>query len=227
MFSSWLVFNYILKDCFMSVLVGFLCFLKVNLLPQEFTPLHVVMTRIINILEIVKYEWSWRKQVAVSWFSWSALNKVAWSFFLCRAKSDPEISGSLMESSQQSGTLSKKDTARPTALLPAFRLILCVFGVTLADGDGVQEHLLPVCEDDACQRSAIYLSKSGSAEVLDVCIMNLVTCYTLFSMFLLFFYSPFKCDTNQLLFTAFFFWILSPHLSTILLHGQLAHKSDF
>lgn len=125
--------------------------------------------------------------------------------FLCRAKSDPEISGSLMESSQQSGTLSKKDTARPTALLPAFRLILCVFGVTLADGDGVQEHLLPVCEDDACQRSAIYLSKSGSAEVLDVCIMNLVTCYTLFSMFLLFFYSPFKCDTNQLLFTAIFF----------------------
>ncbi|XP_056873456.1 T-cell immunomodulatory protein [Takifugu flavidus] len=36
------------------------------------------------------------------------------------------------------------------------------------DGDGVQEHLLPVCEDDACQRSAIYLSKSGSAEWVPV-----------------------------------------------------------
>uniref|UniRef100_A0A674N5R5 Integrin alpha FG-GAP repeat containing 1 n=1 Tax=Takifugu rubripes TaxID=31033 RepID=A0A674N5R5_TAKRU len=67
-----------------------------------------------------------------------------------------------------SGTLFKKETARPAALLPAFRLILCVFGVTLADGDGVQEHLLPVCEDDACQRSAIYLSKSGSAEWVPV-----------------------------------------------------------
>lgn len=38
----------------------------------------------------------------------------------------------------------------------------CLF---LADGDGYQDHLLPVCEDAACQRSAIYLAKSGSKEV--------------------------------------------------------------
>lgn len=45
-------------------------------------------------------------------------------------------------------------------------LSLCV---SLADGDGVQDHLLPVCEDEACQRSAIYLSKPGSTEVCDAC----------------------------------------------------------
>ncbi|XP_053275502.1 T-cell immunomodulatory protein [Pleuronectes platessa] len=32
------------------------------------------------------------------------------------------------------------------------------------DGDGYQDHLLPVCLDGACQRSAIYLAKSGSQE---------------------------------------------------------------
>ncbi|XP_019935831.2 T-cell immunomodulatory protein [Paralichthys olivaceus] len=32
------------------------------------------------------------------------------------------------------------------------------------DGDGIQDHLLPVCLDNACQRSAIYLAKSGSQE---------------------------------------------------------------
>ncbi|XP_054466529.1 T-cell immunomodulatory protein [Anoplopoma fimbria] len=32
------------------------------------------------------------------------------------------------------------------------------------DGDGYQDHLLPVCLDAACQRSAIYLAKSGSKE---------------------------------------------------------------
>uniref|UniRef100_UPI0037E8C08A T-cell immunomodulatory protein n=1 Tax=Semicossyphus pulcher TaxID=241346 RepID=UPI0037E8C08A len=30
------------------------------------------------------------------------------------------------------------------------------------DGDGYQDHLIPVCLDDACTRSAIYLAKSGS-----------------------------------------------------------------
>lgn len=64
---------------------------------------------------------------------------------------------------------------------PVFCLMPCAFAVTLADGDGVQDHLLPVCEDDACQRSAIYLSKSGSTEVLDV----------FSSLFVLFFCSPF------------------------------------
>lgn len=32
----------------------------------------------------------------------------------------------------------------------------------LADGDGFQDHLLPVCLDAACQHSAIYLAKSGT-----------------------------------------------------------------
>ncbi|XP_054627169.1 T-cell immunomodulatory protein isoform X1 [Dunckerocampus dactyliophorus] len=32
------------------------------------------------------------------------------------------------------------------------------------NGDGYQDHLLPVCLDEGCQRSAIYLAKSGSEE---------------------------------------------------------------
>uniref|UniRef100_A0A8B9DKJ4 Integrin alpha FG-GAP repeat containing 1 n=1 Tax=Anser cygnoides TaxID=8845 RepID=A0A8B9DKJ4_ANSCY len=32
---------------------------------------------------------------------------------------------------------------------------------SLADGDGQSEHLLPVCEDQACQKSVIYLTKLG------------------------------------------------------------------
>uniref|UniRef100_A0A665VAX0 T-cell immunomodulatory protein TIP C2 domain-containing protein n=1 Tax=Echeneis naucrates TaxID=173247 RepID=A0A665VAX0_ECHNA len=36
------------------------------------------------------------------------------------------------------------------------------------DGDGYQDHLLPVCLDDKCQRSAIYLAKSGSKEWVPV-----------------------------------------------------------
>ncbi|CAG03072.1 unnamed protein product, partial [Tetraodon nigroviridis] len=70
------------------------------------------------------------------------------------------------------------------------------------DGDGAQDHLLPVCEDESCQRSAIYLSKLGSTQVLDVCSLNLVTCTfsfhfsfpCLFSFFLL----SFQICLNQL-----------------------------
>ncbi|XP_077376266.1 T-cell immunomodulatory protein [Festucalex cinctus] len=36
------------------------------------------------------------------------------------------------------------------------------------DGDGYQDHLLPVCLDEACQRSRIYLAKSGSKEWVTV-----------------------------------------------------------
>uniref|UniRef100_A0A4W5MNS7 Integrin alpha FG-GAP repeat containing 1 n=1 Tax=Hucho hucho TaxID=62062 RepID=A0A4W5MNS7_9TELE len=36
------------------------------------------------------------------------------------------------------------------------------------DGDGFQDHLLPVCLDDACHRSAIYLSKPGEPEWVPV-----------------------------------------------------------
>ncbi|XP_039987042.1 T-cell immunomodulatory protein [Xiphias gladius] len=36
------------------------------------------------------------------------------------------------------------------------------------DGDGYQDHLLPVCLDNTCQRSAIYLAKSGSKEWVSV-----------------------------------------------------------
>lgn len=45
-----------------------------------------------------------------------------------------------------------------------FAFTLIVFYL-LADGDGYQDHLIPVCEDDNCQRSAIYLAKSLSSEV--------------------------------------------------------------
>ncbi|XP_051918481.1 T-cell immunomodulatory protein [Hippocampus zosterae] len=36
------------------------------------------------------------------------------------------------------------------------------------DGDGYQDHLLPLCLDEACQHSAIYLAKSGSKEWVPV-----------------------------------------------------------
>uniref|UniRef100_A0A6Q2XI04 T-cell immunomodulatory protein TIP C2 domain-containing protein n=1 Tax=Esox lucius TaxID=8010 RepID=A0A6Q2XI04_ESOLU len=36
------------------------------------------------------------------------------------------------------------------------------------DGDGFQDHLLPACLDDSCQRSAIYLAKPGDAELVPV-----------------------------------------------------------
>ncbi|KAK5935856.1 hypothetical protein CgunFtcFv8_021175 [Champsocephalus gunnari] len=36
------------------------------------------------------------------------------------------------------------------------------------DGDGYQDHLLPVCSDLACQHSAIYMAKSGSKEWVPV-----------------------------------------------------------
>ncbi|KAJ8417739.1 hypothetical protein AAFF_G00225820 [Aldrovandia affinis] len=36
------------------------------------------------------------------------------------------------------------------------------------DGDGYQDQLLPVCMDDACQKSAIYLSKPGDTEWVPV-----------------------------------------------------------
>uniref|UniRef100_UPI003AAF0B4A T-cell immunomodulatory protein-like n=1 Tax=Centroberyx gerrardi TaxID=166262 RepID=UPI003AAF0B4A len=36
------------------------------------------------------------------------------------------------------------------------------------DGDGYQDHLLPVCLDEACQRSAIYLAKPGQKQWVPV-----------------------------------------------------------
>ncbi|XP_056134311.1 T-cell immunomodulatory protein isoform X2 [Lampris incognitus] len=36
------------------------------------------------------------------------------------------------------------------------------------DGDGYQDHLLPVCMDSACHRSAIYLAKQGQTEWVPV-----------------------------------------------------------
>ncbi|KAG8001335.1 T-cell immunomodulatory protein, partial [Nibea albiflora] len=36
------------------------------------------------------------------------------------------------------------------------------------DGDGFQDHLLPVCLDEGCQHSAIYVAKSGSKEWVPV-----------------------------------------------------------
>lgn len=54
----------------------------------------------------------------------------------------------------------RKDPLVQTLLL--FHLIVCL---SLADGDGFQDHLLPVCLDDKCQRGAIFLAKSGTKEV--------------------------------------------------------------
>uniref|UniRef100_A0A8C7DDC7 Integrin alpha FG-GAP repeat containing 1 n=1 Tax=Oncorhynchus kisutch TaxID=8019 RepID=A0A8C7DDC7_ONCKI len=55
---------------------------------------------------------------------------------------------------------------------PAFFLLLLVLSPCLSlflpDGDGFQDHLLPVCLDDACHRSAIYLSKPGEPEWVPV-----------------------------------------------------------
>ncbi|KAM9765327.1 T-cell immunomodulatory protein [Menidia menidia] len=36
------------------------------------------------------------------------------------------------------------------------------------DGDGYQDHLLPACEDETCQKSVIYLAKLGSKEWIPV-----------------------------------------------------------
>ncbi|GLD71888.1 T-cell immunomodulatory protein, partial [Lates japonicus] len=36
------------------------------------------------------------------------------------------------------------------------------------DGDGYQDHLLPVCLDKSCQSSAIYLAKPGSEKCRNV-----------------------------------------------------------
>ena len=36
---------------------------------------------------------------------------------------------------------------------------------TLSDGDGHQDHLLPVCLDEACRSSAIYLAGQRNKEV--------------------------------------------------------------
>uniref|UniRef100_A0A8B9G9M4 Integrin alpha FG-GAP repeat containing 1 n=1 Tax=Amazona collaria TaxID=241587 RepID=A0A8B9G9M4_9PSIT len=45
-------------------------------------------------------------------------------------------------------------------------LFCFVFSVT--DGDGQSEHLLPVCEDTTCQKSAIYLTKLGMDQWIPV-----------------------------------------------------------
>ncbi|XP_041123716.1 T-cell immunomodulatory protein-like isoform X2 [Polyodon spathula] len=36
------------------------------------------------------------------------------------------------------------------------------------DGDGFQDHLLPICEDDGCHKSAIYLNKPGTEEWIPI-----------------------------------------------------------
>uniref|UniRef100_A0A673ZKI2 Integrin alpha FG-GAP repeat containing 1 n=1 Tax=Salmo trutta TaxID=8032 RepID=A0A673ZKI2_SALTR len=53
---------------------------------------------------------------------------------------------------------------------PAFccALFYSCLSLFLPDGDGFQDHLLPVCLDDACHRSAIYLSKPGEPEWVPV-----------------------------------------------------------
>ncbi|KAK1330619.1 hypothetical protein QTO34_010815 [Cnephaeus nilssonii] len=41
-------------------------------------------------------------------------------------------------------------------------------GASFADGDGHMDHLLPGCEDHGCQRSAIYLARSGTEQWVPV-----------------------------------------------------------
>uniref|UniRef100_A0A8C6T9F5 Integrin alpha FG-GAP repeat containing 1 n=1 Tax=Neogobius melanostomus TaxID=47308 RepID=A0A8C6T9F5_9GOBI len=52
--------------------------------------------------------------------------------------------------------LNKDFTAESIQHCCSFCLCHCV-----ADGDGVQDHLLPVCLDEACQHSVIYFAKTG------------------------------------------------------------------
>ena len=40
-----------------------------------------------------------------------------------------------------------------------------LFMFLLADGDGNMDHLLPGCEDKNCQKSVIYLARSGAKQV--------------------------------------------------------------
>uniref|UniRef100_A0A668ASP8 Integrin alpha FG-GAP repeat containing 1 n=1 Tax=Myripristis murdjan TaxID=586833 RepID=A0A668ASP8_9TELE len=42
-----------------------------------------------------------------------------------------------------------------------FLLLHLIVSLCVSDGDGYQDHLLPVCLDEACQNSAIFLSKPG------------------------------------------------------------------
>lgn len=47
----------------------------------------------------------------------------------------------------------------------------------LTDGDGHMDHLLPGCEDKNCQKSAIYLMRSGTGQVCQLWgAMNDVMC---------------------------------------------------
>uniref|UniRef100_A0A8C7NLU1 Integrin alpha FG-GAP repeat containing 1 n=1 Tax=Oncorhynchus mykiss TaxID=8022 RepID=A0A8C7NLU1_ONCMY len=56
----------------------------------------------------------------------------------------------------------------PIILLFVAPCFIRVFLFFLPDGDGFQDHLLPVCLDDACHGSAIYLSKPGEPEWVPV-----------------------------------------------------------
>lgn len=51
-----------------------------------------------------------------------------------------------------------------TEVLP-FVAVNRLFKFLLADGDGHMDHLLPGCEDKDCQKSAIYLARSGTTQV--------------------------------------------------------------
>uniref|UniRef100_A0A4W5MNT3 Integrin alpha FG-GAP repeat containing 1 n=1 Tax=Hucho hucho TaxID=62062 RepID=A0A4W5MNT3_9TELE len=56
----------------------------------------------------------------------------------------------------------------PIILFFCCSLFYSCLSLFLPDGDGFQDHLLPVCLDDACHRSAIYLSKPGEPEWVPV-----------------------------------------------------------
>lgn len=123
-------------------------------------------------------ETSWKSQAAVSWSRWSGEGFLSALLKVIQRSAADWLSATIkMERFQ------KRRAHSPCCFssAPVLHLTPRVFAFALADGDGVQDHLLPVCEDEACQRSAIYLAKSGSTEVLDACVVNLLTC-TFFSL---------------------------------------------
>lgn len=59
--------------------------------------------------------------------------------------------------------------------------------VVVSDGDGSQDHLLPVCMDDACTKSAIYLAKPGGTEVQNTPSVHHVQSFFIFPVHFFFF----------------------------------------
>lgn len=75
----------------------------------------------------------------------------------------------------------------------------------VSDGDGSQDHLLPVCMDDACTKSAIYLAKPGGTEVQNTRSVHHVQSFFIFPVLFFFLISvspavvPFRPNDHLLI----------------------------